>query len=263
MANDRLYLVCRLCGDHAMLYKYYPSGGLIQLESIAGPDGGYLGHWIDQHVHTYNSGIPKPHVPELLNESQMNQRWDELQERRRRWDAGDGPADASPRTEMGPQALPEEYRGFALPVLPTVTIPALAFDAATIEAYVILMKTPRQGPVQVTVDWYRDLADQPPDGGHVTWGAVTVAVAPGDALPDHGSHGWYPELIPGSLRGPGAASPPMVVNDPEAATDSLVLDGGPLPDSDLSALVVYRDAVSASDTAIGDAVVTHISVKWG
>lgn len=35
MANDRIYLVCKDCGDSVMLWKFYPFGGIIS--------GGYMG----------------------------------------------------------------------------------------------------------------------------------------------------------------------------------------------------------------------------
>lgn len=34
MANDRLWLECKKCKERIMLYKYYPSGGYIPLQSV-------------------------------------------------------------------------------------------------------------------------------------------------------------------------------------------------------------------------------------
>jgi hypothetical protein len=86
MANDRLYLICRVCGDSCMLFKYYPGGGFIPPESIAGPDGGRIGNWIDEHIHTFDTPIPLENVPELVNEDQAMAQGDVIQERKKWWD---------------------------------------------------------------------------------------------------------------------------------------------------------------------------------
>jgi len=34
VANDRLWLECKKCHERIMLYKYYPSGGYVPIDSI-------------------------------------------------------------------------------------------------------------------------------------------------------------------------------------------------------------------------------------
>lgn len=100
MSNDRLYLVCRICGDAIGLFKYYPGGGFIPPESHEGPNGGDIGAWLDEHIHTYDTPIPEGNVPELMNEDQATALGPELRRRKEWWESTDtwppGVADRSP-----------------------------------------------------------------------------------------------------------------------------------------------------------------------
>ena len=40
MANDRLFMICRGCGQGMMIYKYYPGAGELTKEEIARIDAG-------------------------------------------------------------------------------------------------------------------------------------------------------------------------------------------------------------------------------
>jgi hypothetical protein len=49
MANDRIYLTCKTCGERKMLVKYYPS--------LSGSLGTNLEEWLYEHLHHGNFGM--------------------------------------------------------------------------------------------------------------------------------------------------------------------------------------------------------------
>lgn len=100
MADDQLYLACRVCGDVISLFKYYASGGFIREDWVSGDGGGPVGNWIDEHVHTWGPSVPDGHVPELLNSNQVHEMSAELQDRRQRW--ADGDTDGENRSYLNP-----------------------------------------------------------------------------------------------------------------------------------------------------------------
>lgn len=108
MANDRLTLVCRVCGSIHSLFKYYPGGGFIRSNLVEGADGGRIGGWIDQHIHTFDGSVPVGHVPEIMNETQLDEAWPEIKVRRERWLTGDTEPGVADRSTMNPYASDDD-----------------------------------------------------------------------------------------------------------------------------------------------------------
>lgn len=246
MANDRLYLACRVCGDTCGMFKYYPSGGYIARELTDGPDGGYLGHWIDEHIHTFDADVPPAQIPELVNETQVGEMQDELRERRQRWEDGDyDQMSIADRSSQGPQWLRDHP---STELLPTNSMPALAFDAAVREthAFPLLVRAP--GPAVVTIQWY---LDQTWHGkGTALWTAQHVRLWTGDhrERASQFSSGWFPQVV----------IPTMIPNHSVDLPVTFLTAN----DNAADLLVVGRDPTNAGDTAAGDAVVTNIQIWW-
>jgi len=68
MANDRVFAVCKTCGSHALLFKYYPSGGYVPwtLEDYS--------KWWNEHLHNAGMSIPLSDLPELMTEENFYER---------------------------------------------------------------------------------------------------------------------------------------------------------------------------------------------
>ena len=52
MANDRIYLGCKVCGEDILLYKYYPQSIPMGLSAALDLSGGYIPHRVE-HIEAF------------------------------------------------------------------------------------------------------------------------------------------------------------------------------------------------------------------
>lgn len=154
-----------------------------------------------------------------------------------------------------------------LQLIPAPGLTRLAFDAATVEAYMFLFKPLTAGPAVVTIDWYRD--QYRTRVGHCVWGTHVIDIPNEHDLdiPPSGkfTHGWMPEFpvvqFDGRSGNHGPWFFPQLIEPDHPGGDRTVLNVGFNAENSPVVLIVYRDSVDPTDTANGDGVITRMRVE--
>jgi hypothetical protein len=136
---------------------------------------------------------------------------------------------------------------YRLILLPSTSIPGLAFGAAVTEHHSFLLHPPLPGPAELTVKWYLEPGRY--TSGEVAWEALVVPVPPSETvdipLPDKCRTGDRPSFL--------------IPNRDPTHGDTKLIDMG---NNETVILILLRDSGNAHDTAVGDLIVTDVEIRW-
>jgi hypothetical protein len=131
-------------------------------------------------------------------------------------------------------------------LLPNANISGLAFDAGSLEYHSFYLRPPVHGPATVSIKWYRERSNL----GRYCWAAKVIFVPACDVvdipMPEEFRHGDWPSIF-------------IPDQDPD---NEQTLDVDFSDSVDTAILVIYRDSSNPADTAIGDAMMTDVMVRF-